>query len=192
MMILLPGAERCEWDHRRRVRLEARGMEIRIIERTGIAEAIDEAMEAFFSGDREEAERNFEGHAEGNSSTLLGYENDELVGILTLRWQSHYPPFRDAGIPLIQNIEIRWERRGQGLGNVLMEHAERYAAQRVPRIGICVGIFDAYGPAQRLYVRRGFIPDGRGVCRDHTPLREGDTLRIGHDLLLWLVKELAE
>jgi GNAT superfamily N-acetyltransferase len=166
-------------------------MEIRIIERTGIAKAIDEAVQVFFSGEREEAERNFAGHAEGDSSTLLGYEDGELVGILTIRWQSRYPPFRDAGIPLIQNIEIRWDRRGQGLGNQLMEHAERYAAQRVPRIGICVGIFDAYGPAQSLYVRRGYIPDGRGVCRDHEPLREGDAVHVGHDLLLWLVKELA-
>jgi hypothetical protein len=71
-----------------------------------------------------------------------------------------------------------------------MGHAERFASSRVRKLGVCVGIFDAYGPAQRLYVRRGFVPDGRGVCRGHEPLREGERVQVGHDLLLWLVKDL--
>src|SRR6266498_1087708 len=120
-------------------------MNTRIIEREGIEEAIDEITPHFFSRDREEVRRNFEGHAEGNSSTLIGYRDGEPVGVLTIRWECRYAPFRDQGIPLIQNIEIRWDRRGQGLGNELMEHAERYIGQRSPKAGICVGLFDAYG-----------------------------------------------
>ncbi|HZO89089.1 MAG TPA: GNAT family N-acetyltransferase [Chthonomonadaceae bacterium] len=166
-------------------------MEIRIIEREGLPEAIEAVTQTFFSGNRAEVERHFEGHAEGNSSTLLGYDNGELVGILTIRWDCRYPPFRAVGIPFIHYIEIKWERRGQGLGNQLMEYAERFAAQRVGRIGICVGIFDAYGPAQRLYIKRGFVPDGRGVCQGHRPLHEGETVVVDHDLLLWLVKDLS-
>lgn len=166
-------------------------MDIRIIEREGVDEAIDEAQRAFFSGDRAEVERHFQGHREGNSTTLLGYQGGELVGILTIRWQSNYPPFREHGVPLIHYIEIKWERRGQGLGSELMERAERFASARVRKLGICVGIFDAYGPAQRLYIKRGFIPDGRGVCRGHEPLKEGQTVQVDHDLLLWLVKDLA-
>jgi len=165
-------------------------MDIRVIEREGIAEAIAEAAQTFFSRDRAEAERNFDGHARGDSATLLGYQDGELVGILTIRWNSNYPPFREQGIPLIHNIEIKWERRGQGLGAALLTHAERFVALRTRKVGICVGIFDAYGPAQRLYVKRGFVPDGRGVCRGHAPLQENETVRVDHDLLLWLVKDL--
>jgi GNAT superfamily N-acetyltransferase len=165
-------------------------MEIRIIEREGIEAGVEEVTRHFFSGDRAAVERHFEGHAEGNSSTLLGYVDGDPVGVLTIRWQCRYPPFRDAGIPFIQNIEIAWDRRGRGLGNQLMEHAERFASRRTRRLGICVGIFDAYGPAQRLYVRRGYVPDGRGVCRGHRPLHEGEVVAMDHDLLLWLVKEL--
>jgi GNAT superfamily N-acetyltransferase len=165
-------------------------MEIKIIERQGIDEAIDEITPLFFSQDRAEVERNFEGHAEGNSSSVIGYQGGEPVGIITIRWECRYPPFKEQNIPLIQNIEIRWDKRGQGIGYELMEHTERYIATRANRAGICVGIFDAYGPAQRLYVKRGYLPDGRGVCRGHVPLTEGETITIDHDLLLWLVKEL--
>jgi GNAT superfamily N-acetyltransferase len=165
-------------------------MDIKIIEREGIEEAIEEVTPHFFSQDRAEVERNFEGHAEGNSSTLLGYHEGEPVGILTIRWEARYPPFKEQNIPLIQNIEIKWGRRGEGFGNQLMEHAERFIATRRPKAGICVGIFDAYGPAQRLYVKRGYLPDGRGVCLGQEPLKLGETITVDHDLLLWLTKDL--
>jgi len=166
-------------------------MELKLIEREGIPQAVRQVAGAFFSGDTAQAERHFQGHADGTSTTLLGCLEGELVGILTIRWEPRYPPFRQGGIPLIQHIEVRWERRGQGIGGELMEEAERLIRARgFRRAGICVGLFDAYGPAQRLYARRGYVPDGRGVCRGHDPLHLGDWVRVDHDLLLWLVKDL--
>jgi hypothetical protein len=73
----------------------------------------------------------------------------------------------------------------------LLAQAELLAAARVAQLGICVGVFDAYGPAQHLYTKRGYIADGRGLCRGHAPVREGETVQIDHSLLLWLVKDLA-
>lgn len=58
--------------------------------------------------------------------------------------------------------------------------------------GLCVGIFDDYGRAQRLYAKRGFIPDGRGVCKGHTPLRCGQDVRVDDDLLLWLTRNVKQ
>ena len=72
----------------------------------------------------------------------------------------------------------------------LMEAAERPLATRSRKACICVGLFEAYGPAQRLYARRGYVPDGRGVCEGHRPLRPGERVEIGHHLLLWLLKDL--
>jgi hypothetical protein len=56
----------------------------------------------------------------------------------------------------------------------MLERAEQEIAWCSPLAGLCVGIFKEYGPAQRLYARRGFVPDGHGVCRAHTPLRHGE------------------
>jgi len=151
----------------------------------------EEVRSVFFLGDEATIEGHFQDHENGASTTILGYEAGRLVGIVTIRWHCHYPPFRARQIPLIQNIEIRYEDRGRGLGGLMLERTEQEIAQRSPLAGICVGILDSYGPAQRLYVKRGFIPDGRSVCHPHEPLYGGETVTIDHDLLLWLVKDVS-
>ncbi len=170
---------------------ESRPMDVKLIDHHGLSAAIEEVVPTFFSRNRTAVEQHFTGHAEGNSSTLLGYHQYELIGIVTIRWHSNYPPFRAQGIPLLQYIEIKWDRRGQGFGTSMLAEAERLAATRATKLGICVGVFDAYGPAQHLYTKRGYVADGRGLCRRHEPLRQGETVQIDHDLLLWLIKDLG-
>jgi len=58
-------------------------------------------------------------------------------------------------------------------------------------LGITVGLFDEYGPAQRMYARRGYIPDGRGACQGQRPLSEGTQVRLDHDVIIWLTEELT-
>jgi GNAT superfamily N-acetyltransferase len=164
----------------------------RVVQPQEIAQVKQEVKEAFFSGDEATINANFEDHENGASTTILGYEAGRLVGIVTIRWHCRYPPFHARQIPLIQNIEIRYEDRGRGLGGQMLERTEQEIARRSPLAGLVVGIFDAYGPAQRLYVKRGFVPDGRGVCHDHTPLKLGDVVTVDHDLLLWLVKDVSQ
>jgi len=53
-------------------------------------------------------------------------------------------------------------------------------------------LFDDYGPAQRLYAKRGYIPDGRGACHRFTPLKRGQTITLDDDHLIWLVKDLGK
>jgi GNAT superfamily N-acetyltransferase len=161
-----------------------------VVQPSELARTKQEVQNAF-AWDAETLEAIFADHETGGSTTILEYEAGRLVGIVTVRWHSHYPPFRDRGIPLIQNIEIRYHDRGRGLGNALLERAEQDIARRSPVAGLCVGIFDEYGRAQRLYIKRGFVPDGRGVCKRHTPLRYGENVRIEHDLLLWLTKDVS-
>jgi hypothetical protein len=47
-----------------------------------------------------------------------------------------------------------------------------------------------YGPAQRLYARRGYLPDSRGAWHGQEPLRHGVQVTMDHDLILWLTKAL--
>jgi GNAT superfamily N-acetyltransferase len=162
----------------------------RVVHPAELTQVKREVVDAF-AWDAPTLDAVFAEHDNGASTTILEYEAERLVGIVTIRWHSRYPPFRDQQIPLIQNIEIRYHDRGRGLGNALLERAEQEIAQRSPIAGLCVGMFDEYGAAQRLYAKRGFVPDGRGVCRGHTPLRYGEQITVGHDLLLWLVKDVT-
>jgi len=163
----------------------------RVVQPHEIAQVKQEVKGAFFSGDEATIDENFEDHENGASTTILGYEAGRLVGIVTIRWHSHYPLFRERQIPLIQNIEIRYEDRGRGIGNQMLERTEQEIAKRSPVAGLVVGITEDYGPAQRLYAKRGYVPDGCGVCHRFTPLQNGDVVTVDHDLLLWLTKDVS-
>ena len=60
-----------------------------------------------------------------------------------------------------------------------MDVAEQLARDRgIATLGITVGLFDDYGLAQRLYARRGYIPDGRGACQGQRALHRGTRVRM--------------
>lgn len=166
-------------------------IDLQIAANATIDDFIRRATLHFFSGSEAEARENLGPFDDADTSFILAYAGADPVGTVTVRWNPRYPPFRDASIPFIQNIEIRYDLRGQGYGSHVLEAVEQLIARRSSKAGICVALFDAYGPAQRLYARRGYIPDGRGACHRFTPLRHGDTIVLDDDHLLWLVKDLA-
>ncbi|MBN1582729.1 MAG: hypothetical protein JXA89_18605 [Anaerolineae bacterium] len=49
---------------------------------------------------------------------------------------------------------------------------------------------ERYGPAQRLYAKRGYIPGGDGVVKNGVPVKEGEIHCIDEDLLLGMIKDL--
>ena len=51
-------------------------------------------------------------------------------------------------------------------------------------------IFPAYGPAQRFYIKRGYIPDGKGVYYKEKVCETDAVCRNDDELTLWLAKEL--
>jgi hypothetical protein len=69
-----------------------------------------------------------------------------------------------------------------------MDEAEQTVARRSRVVGIGVGMYPDYGTAQRMYVRRGYIPDGRGLFwRDHT-VRPMESVIVDDDLALYFTK----
>lgn len=144
-----------------------------------------------YGGDEREAQEHLADHATGGGDTFLAYAGNELAGYVTIRWVSHNPLFRENNIPLIQHLEVFPAFQRRGIAWRLMDEAEALIATRAKAAGITVGLFDAYGPAQRLYARRGYIPDGRGACRGQQPLRCGEQVTLDHDLILWLTKDLT-
>jgi hypothetical protein len=72
-----------------------------------------------------------------------------------------------------------------------MDEAERIAGERSPEVGIGVGMTADYGSAQRMYAKRGYIPDGRGLTSDDRFLRWGDMVCVDDGLILWFTKRLG-
>ncbi len=167
------------------------GVEVELVDETNSGQAVGFLAEWLCDGE-DEARRYLAEHLESEGVSLIAARGSEVVGYVAFVWESHYAGFRDRGVPLVHQILVSEPWRRRGVATLLMDAAERLAIERgVSTLGITVGLSDAYGPAQRLYGRRGYVPDGRGACQGQTPLGEGARVRLDHDVMLWLTKELT-
>jgi GNAT superfamily N-acetyltransferase len=126
----------------------------------------------------------------GRRLILLAEYDGQFAGYLTVVWESDYPPFGQAGIPEIVDLNVLVRFRRMKIGTALMDEAERRIAQRSSHAGLGVCLHSDYGPAQVLYARRGYVPDGRGVFQDGHYPRFGEQVRIDDDLCLHLTRQL--
>jgi GNAT superfamily N-acetyltransferase len=128
---------------------------------------------------------------EPDGVSLIATSGCDAVGYAAIIWESNYAGFRSRGIPLVHQIAVSEPWRQRGVATLLMDAAEQLAADRgIATLGITVGLFDKYGPAQRMYGRRGYIPDGRGACQAQRPLSQDMQVSLDHDVIIWLTKEL--
>ncbi|MGD6801056.1 GNAT family N-acetyltransferase [Rossellomorea vietnamensis] len=118
-------------------------------------------------------------------------EEKTTAGISHLLLTSKYPGFREENIPEINDLIVVTKQRGEGIGAKLLYAQEEYAKdQGFHSIGLCVGLYGDFGPAQRLYAKSGYIPDGKGVVYDYQPAAPGEMVRLDDELNLCLIKFL--
>ncbi len=129
-------------------------------------------------------------HRRRECEVLVGVLDGDVAAHGMLVWWPEYPPFRRERVAELQDLNVAPRFRRRGVASALLAEAERRAALRTDRIGIGVGLHGGYGAAQRLYVGRGYVPDGHGVSvRGQFP-GEGQVVRLDDDLVLYLTKRL--
>jgi GNAT superfamily N-acetyltransferase len=104
----------------------------------------------------DEARRYLADHVEPDGTSLIATSGSYAVGYAATVWESNYAGFRSRGIPLVHQIAVGEAWRRRGIATLLMNAAEHLARERgIATLGITVGLFDEYGPAQRMYGQRG-------------------------------------
>ena len=139
---------------------------------------------------QDQYEKYYREQIEGKRTVLIAELNGKFVGYLTIVWESHYPPFRDAGIPEIVDFNVLVVQQRKGIGTILMDKAELRISEKSKVVGIGVGLNADYGAAQVMYAKRGYVPDGRGVQYDGKQLKFGDKTTVDHSLVMCFTKEL--
>lgn len=136
-------------------------------------------------------QRLFDAVEQGDRSVIIGLVDDVPAGYAVVNWRPVYTLFARLGIPELQDLNVLPEHRCLGLGREIVLTCEDLARQRdYAHMGLAVGLDKSYGPAQRLYTRLGYMPDGYGVTYDREPVAKGQVVRVDDDLCLMMVKEL--
>ncbi len=128
--------------------------------------------------------------AEGDRVCTVAMVDGQFAGYVTLKWRPTYPGFAELNIPEIQDLNVLPRFQKRGIATRLLDHAEEQAASRSAVVGIGVGLHPGYNQAQPLYVKRGYIPDGRGITYRDRYVEEGAQVVLDDHLVLHLTKQL--
>ena len=138
----------------------------------------------------EKYQRRLRDRAEGRCVSLVAEYDGSVAGYINVYPDSRWGALGGRGLPEIVDFGVLEKYRRRGVGGRLMDAAEEIAGGFADRVYLGVGLHAGYGSAQRMYVKRGYIPDGTGawyaneVCSPYAECRNDD------DLVLYLVKDL--
>ncbi|MEZ7651742.1 MULTISPECIES: GNAT family N-acetyltransferase [Streptococcus] len=133
--------------------------------------------------------RYFKEQESGEREVLVAEVEGAVAGYITILPDAKQGPF--AGMaPELSDFNVFEHFQNQGIGNLLLEESEKRVRLISDKVTLGVGLHSGYGPAQRLYIKRGYIPDGTGVWyQNHQPAMNAVCEDIG-DLVLYLSKNL--
>lgn len=113
------------------------------------------------------------------------------VGYVCLLPEAPGGPFKGKGIPCISDFNVLMAYQRLGIGTLLMDAVEQAAFLVSDRVCIGVGMHSGYGSAQRMYVKRGYVPDGSGLWYRDDHLAEGAACANDDELVLYFSKRRA-
>ena len=125
----------------------------------------------------------------GEREVLVAEIGGALAGYVTILPCAKQWPFAEI-YPELSDFNVFEPFQNQGIGNLLLEEAEKRVKLFSDKVTLGVGLHSGYGPAQRLYIKRGYIPDGSGVWYRNQPLEMNATIQNNDDLVLYLSKKL--
>lgn len=133
----------------------------------------------------------FESCFDKDITIFIASFSSQDCGFVLLNWVPKYKPYKQLNIPEIQDLNVIPTFRNRGAGTALIGHCEEIVRQKnIQDIGISVGLTKAYGPAQRLYAKLGYIPDGQGITYDREGVNHAEIKPIDDNLCLMLMKRV--
>lgn len=128
--------------------------------------------------------------AEGRSVNLVAEYNGNVAGYINVYPDSEWGAFANHGYPEIVDFGVLVKYRNNGIGSKLMDIAEQIAFSYSDAVYLGVGLHSGYGSAQRMYVKRGYIPDGSGVWYKDEICKQNAACCNDDDLVLYFSKSI--
>jgi len=132
----------------------------------------------------------FDEHISSKRYVSVALVGDSIAGYATLLPNDEIGAFANRSIPVVCDFNVLKKFQRQGVGSALMDEIEKTAKQMSNEICLAVGLYKDYGTAQRMYVKRGYVPDGSGVWHNGRNLQPYEACVNDDDLVLWMSKTL--
>lgn len=152
--------------------------------------AREEVKQGWTDASPEKLEMRLHDNAAGKAISIAADYEGEPAGYVSVYPYCMNGALGGKGLPEIVDFNVLEKFRNKGVGTKLMDIAEQTAAEYSDTVYLGVGLHSGYGAAQRMYVKRGYIPDGSGVwygdkvCNPYSACVNDD------DLNLYLYKKL--
>lgn len=124
----------------------------------------------------------------GTLIALTAQVNGEIAGHICLYPRKDAGPFQ--GMAYIEDLLVFERFQHKGVASLLMDAAESVAQRFGSVVTLGVGLHSGYGRAQRMYARRGYVPDGSGVWYGDAAASAYETVCNDDCLILYLKKDL--
>ncbi len=138
----------------------------------------------------EKYEKRLADQAAGKAVALVAEYKGNIAGYIHLYKCQEEGPFAGSGYPEIVDFGVLEKYRRRGIGKRLMDTAESLARELSGTVCLGVGLHSGYGSAQRMYAKRGYIPDGSGVWYGKSVCTPYSSCKNDDDLVLYLSKKL--
>ncbi|MEI6603405.1 MAG: GNAT family N-acetyltransferase [Clostridia bacterium] len=126
----------------------------------------------------------------GERKVLVAEVDGQVAGYITMLPKAETGPFAAQNIPELADFNVLINFQTRGIGTQILDVAEQLAKEFGNSISLAVGLHSGYGRAQRMYVRRGFAPDGSGVWYQGRQLNQYALCANDDDLVLYMKKDL--
>ncbi len=134
--------------------------------------------------------RQLDNQKENECTALLALYNGTAAGYVFLYHKCRWGGLAGHNIPGVVDLIVFKKYRRKKIATMLLDEAENIAKQYCNKIYLDVCLNSDYGPAQRFYIKRGYIPNGKGVYYKEKICETNAVCRNDDELALCLVKKL--
>lgn len=125
--------------------------------------AREEVKQGWKDASPEKLEMRLRDNVAGKAVSIAADYEGEPAGYVSVYPYCMWGALGGRGYSEIVDIAVLEKFRRKGVGTALMDVAEKIAGEYSDTVYLGVGLHGGYGAAQRLYIKRGYVPDGSGV-----------------------------
>ena len=149
-----------------------------------------ESGKFILDNDRKRFEKHFDEQERGLRTVIIAEQDGEYAGRVILLHSASNVVFKKDNIPEVLGLSVLEKFRQQGIGTELMNRIEEAAGKISDTVCLGVGISEYDGAAQRLFVKRGYIPDGSGAWYGRQAAHRAGRIDDIGSLTLYMSKKL--